>query len=192
MSKAKGKRKRFVYVPGDILEDVTEVAKRRGESLSMFVEETLKQALNVNHLGYSREQATELLQVMNAHRILGGAFMPLGVLNYLTTKAYETEKEELQTKGYESGKWHGKYIKEKFEDPVQALKCFLEATRWDLSEVEVKQDENVVKLRCVSTVLTTEATELLAKFVEGAMHSIGYQTKKSDTLKGMIVFEFKR
>jgi len=191
MSEAKAKRKRLVYVSGDILADVTEAARKNSESLSMFVEETLKQALNVNHLGYSREQATETLQVMHAHRILGGAFVPLDVLNYLTTKAYETEKEELQTKWYESGKWHGKYIKEKFEDPVQALKSFLEATRWDLSEVEVRQDESTVKLRCVSTVLTTEATELLSKFIEGAMHSLGYKTEKSDTLKGMMVLEFK-
>jgi len=192
MSEAKAKRKRLVYVSGDILADVTEAARKNSESLSMFVEETLKQALNVNHLGYSRKQATETLQVMHAHKILGGAFVPLDVLNYLTTKAYETEKEKLLDVWYESGKWHGKYIKEKFEDPIQALKSFLEATRWDLSEVEVRQDESTVKLRCVSTVLTTEATELLAKFVEGAMHSLDYKTEKSDTLKGMIVFEFKR
>lgn len=191
MSEKKAKRKSLVYVSGDIIADVTEAARKRGESLSMFVEETLRKALRENHLGYSREQATELLEVMNTHRILGGAFVPLNVLNYLTTKAYETEKEELQTKWYESGKWHGKYIKEKFENPVQALKSFLQATRWDLNEVEVKQDKNVVKLRCVSTVLTTEATELLAKFIEGAMHSLGYKTKKSDYVKGMIVIEFK-
>lgn len=191
MSEGKGKRKRLVYVPEDIVADVTKAARKSGESLSMFVEETLRHAVKVNHLGYSREQATELLDVMHAHRILGGAFVPLDVLNYLTTKAYETEKEELQAKWYESGKWHGKYIKEKFEDPIQALKSFLEATRWDLNEVEAKQNKNVVKLRCVSTVLTTEATELLSKFIEGAMHSLGYKTEKSDTLKGMIVFEFK-
>ncbi len=84
------------------------------------------------------------------------------------------------------------YINEKFEDPVQALKKFLEATRWDLSEVEVKQDQNMVKFRCISTLLTGEATELLAKFIEGAMHSIGYQTDKSDTLKGMMLLDFKK
>jgi len=191
MSKAKGKRKRLVYVPEDLLADVTEASRKRGESLTMFVEETLKQAVTANHLGYSREQATETLQVMHAHKILGGTFVPLDVLNYLTTKAYETEKEELQTKWYESGKWNGKYVKEKFEDPIQALKSFLQATRWDLNEVEVKQNKSTVKLRCVSTTLTTEATELLSKFIEGAMHSLGYKTKKSDTLKGMIVLEFK-
>jgi len=191
MSKAKGKRKRLIYVPEDIISDVAEAARKSGESLSLFVEETLRQAVTANHMGYSREQATQILQVMNAHRILGGAFVPLEVLDYLTAKAYETEKEELQAKWYKSGKWHGKYIKERFENPIQAFKGYLEATRWELSEVEVRQDEGTVKLRCVSTVLTAEATELLAKFIEGAMHSLGYKTEKSDSLKGIIVLEFK-
>ncbi|MBA7557351.1 hypothetical protein ES705_50101 [subsurface metagenome] len=86
---SKSKRKRLDYIPEGILADITEAARRRGESLSMFVEETLRKALREKHLGYSREQATELLEVMNTHRILGGAFVPLDVLNYLTTKAYE-------------------------------------------------------------------------------------------------------
>lgn len=188
----KGKGKRLVYVPEDILEGVAEASRRRGESLSRFVEETLRQSVRTNHLGYSPEQAAELLEVMHAQRILGGAFVPLDVLNYLTSKAYKDEREQLQAQWYESGKWHGKYLEEKFENPVQAFKRFLEATRWDLSEVEVKQDENMVKLRCVSTVLTKEGTELLVKFIEGAMHSIGYQTGKSDCVKGMIILEFKR
>jgi len=190
---SKGKGKRLVYVPADLLEVVTEASRRRGESVGKFVEETLRQAVRVNDMGYSPKQLAEFFEVMQAHRILGGAFVPLDVLNYLTSKACKDkdEKEELQAKWYESGKWHGKYLKERFGDPVQAFKNFLEVSRWDLSEVEVKEDGNTVKLRCVSTVLTTEGTELLAKFIEGAMHSIGYQTEKSDCVKGMIVLAFK-
>jgi len=190
---SKGKGKRLVYVPEDILGGVMNASRRRGESVGKFVEEALRQAVRVDSLGYSPEQAAELVEVLQAQRILGGAFVPLDVLNYLTDKAYKgEEKGELQAEWYESGKWHGKYLKERFENPVQAFKTFLEATRWDLSEVEVKQDENAVKLRCVSTVLTEEATELLAKFIEGAMHSVGYQTEKSDCVKGMLVLTFKR
>jgi len=186
------KGKRLVYIPEDILEDVIKASRRRGESISVFVGETLRQAVRADEMGYSPKQATELLEVMYAYRILGGVFIHQDVLNYLVEKVYETEKEQLQAKWYESGRWHGKYLKEKFENPIQAFKSFLEATRWDLSEVEVKQEGDTVKLRCVSTVLTTERTELLAKFIEGAMHSIGYQAERSDCVKGMIILEFAR
>jgi len=33
--------------------------------------------------------------------------------------------------------------------------------------------------------------ELQAKFIEGAMHSMGYKKEKRDCLKGMIVLKFK-
>ncbi len=83
-------------------------------------------------------------------------------------------------------------MNEKFKDPVDAFKKFLKATRWDLSEVEIKKTENAVRFRCISTLLTGEGTKLLVKFIEGAMHSMGYQTDKSDTLKGMLILEFKK
>jgi hypothetical protein len=189
---SKSKDKRLVYIPGDIVKEVKEISRRRGESLSLFVSEVLKLALKADNLGYSPGEAAEFLDIMQAQRNLGGAFVPIDVLEYLNKKSCETETEQLQTKWYESGKWHGKYIKEKFRDPVKALKEFLEATRWDLSEVEVKQNKDSLKFRCISTLLTGESTELLAKFIEGAMHSIGYRTDKSDAMKGMIILNFTK
>ena len=190
MSKSKGRK--LVYVPDYIVEKAKKVSKGRGESLNLFISEVLRLALKANSLGYTPAQAAEFLEIMQAQRNLGGAFVPADVLSYLNSKACEAELEQLEKKWYESGQWHGKYLNEKFEDPIQALKKFLEATRWDLNEVEVRQNQHTIKFMCISTLLTGKATEMLAKFIEGAMHSIGYQTAKSDTLKGMIVLDFKR
>jgi hypothetical protein len=190
MSSKKGKR--LVYIPSDIVDEARMVSRGRGESLSLFVSQVLRMALRANSLGYSPGTAAEFLEIMQAQRNLGGAFIPADVLVYLNDTASEAEIEKLEKKWYESGKWHGKYLNEKFEDPVQAFKKFLEATRWDLSEVEVRQNKNTIKFRCISTLLTGKATELLATFIEGAMHSIGYQTDNSDTLKGMILLDFKK
>ena len=183
------KGKKLVYVPEELLEEVAKASRGRGETISRFVEEALRQAVRVNKAGYHPQQLAEYFEVMQAQRVLGGAFVPLEVLNYLTNKTCREEKEQLSAKWYESGKWHGKYLKEKFENPTQAFKAFLEASRWDLNEVEIKKEGEKVKVRCVSTLLTAEATELLAKFIEGAMHSIGYKTEKSEYVKGMIVLE---
>jgi hypothetical protein len=78
-----------------------------------------------------------------------------------------------------------------FKNPVQALRNFLEATRWDLSGVEATLEGEMVKLRCVSTVLTAEGTELLAKFVEGAVNGLGFHVQRVDYVRGIIVVEFK-
>jgi hypothetical protein len=186
------KDKKLVYVPQDLLEEVAKASRSRGETISKFIEEALAQAVRVNMAGYNIQQLGEYFEVMYAQRVLGGAFVPLEVLDYLTGEACKEGLERLGAVWFESGKWHGKYLKERFEDPVAALKSFLEASRWDLSEVEVTKQGSTAKVRCVSTVLTEEATEMLAKFVEGIMQGMGYQTEKSDCLKGMIVLEFRR
>jgi len=187
----KGKGKRLVYVSEDLIDDIIKASRNKGESIGKFVDDAIRQALKMSEVGYDSKRLADFFLVMQAQRILGGAFVPLEVLTYLTSRAYGDAKEELQMKWYEGGTWHGKYLKEKFEDPVQAFKNFLEVSRWDLSEVDVKRDNDKVKLRCVSTVLTAEGTELLTKFIEGVMHGIGYKTEKSDSVKGMIALEFK-
>ena len=189
---AQRKDKKLVYVNYDLLEEVAKASRSRGETISKFLEEALMQAVRVTTAGYNIQQLGEYFEVMYAQRILGGAFVPLGVLDYLTSVACKDGKEQLSAVWFESGKWHGKYLKERFDDPVKALESFLEASRWDLSEVEVKKLGATAKVRCVSTVLSEDATQLLAKFIEGIMQGIGYQTEKSDILKGMIVLEFKR
>jgi len=188
MSRAKDKR--LVYIPGDLVAEIKDISRRRGESLSLYVSDILKLGLKANSLGYGPKQAAEFLEVMRSQRNLGGIFVPTDVLEFLNTAACGTDIEDLKKKWYESGKWHGKYIVEKFKEPVQILRNFLEATRWDLSEVEVTTSENVVKFRCISTLLTGESTALLARFIEGAMHSMGYKTNKSDAIKGMILLDF--
>ena len=189
---SKGKDKRLVYIPGDIVKEIKEISRQRGEALNLFVSEILRLALKANSLGYSPSEAAEFLDIMQAQRNLGGVFIPRDVLIYLNNKSVEGEIEQLQKKWFESGKWHGKYLNEKFKDPVDAFAKFLKATRWDLSEVEIKKTENAVRFRCISTLLTGEGTNLLFKFIEGAMHSMGYQTDKSDTLKGMLILGFKK
>jgi len=186
------KDKKLVYVNYDLLEEVAKASRSRGETITKFLEEALEQAVRVTMAGYDIKQLGEFFEVMYAQRILGGAFVPLDVLNYLTSSVCKDEKEQLGTVWFESGKWHGKYLKERFDDPVKALESFLNASRWDLSEVEVKRFGGIAKVRCVSTVLTEEATHLLARFIEGIMQGIGFQIEKSDILKGMIVQDFKQ
>jgi hypothetical protein len=184
------KGKKLVYVPSDLIDEVRQASIGKGESISKFVEAALKQAVRINEIGYDLDKSAAFFEVMQAQRILGGVFVPLDVFNFLTRKAYKETKDALATKWYESGKWHGKYLQEKFTDPLQAFQTFLEISRWDLSEVEVQPQGSTVKVRCVSTVLKSADTTLLTKFIEGVMHSMDYKTTKSDRFRGMIVLEF--
>ena len=189
MAKTKGKK--LVYVSESLIEGVAKISKNRGESVGKVVEDALRQSIRVNEDGYDVKQVADFFNVMQAHRVLGGVFVPSSVLDFLIGAVYSEKREELLSKWFESGRWHGKYLKERFDNPVKAFGCFLELSRWDLNEVEVKELVNSVRIRCVSTVLTTEGTELLAKFIEGVMDGLGYKTEQVDCLKGMIILESK-
>ena len=189
MARTKGKK--LVYVSEGLVDGIAKISRNRGESVGKIVEDSLRQSIRVNEDGYDVKQVTDFFSVMQANRVLGGVFVPSGVLDFLVSEVYSERRELLLAKWFESGRWHGKYLKEKFDNPIKAFGCFLELSRWDLNEVEVKELVGSVKIRCVSTVLTTEGTELLAKFIEGAMDGLGYKTELIDCLKGMILLEFK-
>lgn len=188
---ARGKGRKLVYVSEALIEGIARISRNKGESVGKMVEDALRQSVRVNEEGYDVKQVTDFFDVMHAHKVLGGVFVPSDVLDYLVAEVYHERKEELLDKWFQSGRWNGKYLKEKFQNPVEAFGRFLEFSRWDLNEVEVKELGKTVRVRCVSTVLTSDGTELLAKFIEGVFDGLGYKTDKTDCLKGMIVLEFR-
>ena len=189
MPRSKGKK--LVYVSEGLIDGIAKISRNKGESVGKIVEDSLRQSVRVNEEGYDIKQMANFFDVMQAHRVLGGVFVPSSVLDYLVEAVYPNGREQLLEKWFESGRWNGKYLKEKFENPVEAFGCFLELSRWDLNEVQVKEAGSSVKVRCISTVLTNEGTELLSKFIEGVMDGMGYKAEKIDCLKGMIFLEFK-
>jgi hypothetical protein len=188
---AKSKGKKLVYVSEGLIDGVAKISRNRGESVGKVVEDSIKQSVRVNAEGYDVKQVADFFSVMQAHRVLGGVFVPSNVLDFLVSSVYAEKREQVLAKWFESGRWHGKYLKEKFDDPVAAFGSFLELSRWDLNEVEVKRVNGNMKVRCVSTVLTDEGTELLVKFIEGVMDGMGYKLGKADVLKGMIILQSK-
>jgi len=56
----------------------------------------------------------------------------------------------------------------------------------------VKEEGGVVKVRCVSPLLPLENTELLVRFVEGVMDSLGYKVRKEDFMRGIALLEFEK
>jgi len=185
------KGRRLIFVSDDILRRLMKAANMQGKAFTTFIEEALEQLMRANDMGHDLKEVVDFFEVLQAQRNSGAVFTPMDVLNYLIGKVYEAEGEQLQAKWYESGKWYGKYLKDKFDEPTMALGSLLRATRWDLDEVEVRLEGDAVKFRCVSAVLTKEGTELLLKFIEGAMHSLGYETVNKDYMKGIILLEFK-
>ena len=190
MSEGRSKGKRLIPIPEALLRGLMEASSKEGKPLNRYIEEALQQAVKVFEAGQNLKGMVRYFEILQSQKASGAIFTPLIVFDFLTSKVYATDKEKLLDVWFESGKWYGKYLVEKFEDPVQALADLLRAARWDLNEVDVKELDGKVKFRCTSTALTKAGTELLLKFIEGALDGMECETVKSEFMKGLVLVEF--
>jgi hypothetical protein len=159
------KGKKLVYVSEDLIDKAAKVCRTENLSLSKLVESALLETIKVNELGYTSKQMADLFDVLQANRVLGGLFIPSGVLDFMIEETAHADGVKLEKLWYESGVWTGKYLKQKFSDSVVALNHFLQLSRWDLNEVDLKEENHVVTVRCISTVMSIAGTKLLARFI---------------------------
>jgi hypothetical protein len=190
MSEGQTKGKRLIPIPEALLRGLTEASSKEGKPLNKYIEDALQQAVRLFYTGQDLKGMVRYFEILQSQKASGAVFTPLIVFDFLTNKVYATDKEKLMDVWFTSGKWYGKYLAEKFENPVQALADLLQAARWDLNEVDVKKIDGKIKFRCTSTALTKEGTELLLKFIEGALAGMEYKTVKSEFMKGLVLVEF--
>lgn len=184
------KGKKLVSVSENLLDAAAKVSREEGVPMGKLVENLLEQAVKVNKLRYRSDQMADFFDVLQTNRVLGGLFVPTSVLDFMLEKC--NDSAQLASIWLDSGRWTGKYLTEKFADPLTAFARFLELSRWDLNEVDIKVSGAGVKVQCVSTVMSLASTNMLAKFVEGSMDGIGYKLVNKDCLKGMLIMNFKR
>jgi hypothetical protein len=190
MSEGRSKGKRLIPIPETLLDGLMEASSKEGKPLNRYVEDALHQAVRIFKAGQDLKGMIRYFEILQSQKASGAVFTPLIVFDFLTKKAYTTDKEKLLDVWFESGKWYGKYLTEKFGNPVQSLADLLQAARWDLNEVDVKKINGKIKFRCTSTALTNEGTELLLKFIEGALAGMDYKIVKSEFMKGLVLVEF--
>lgn len=190
MSEGRGKGKRLIPIPEALLDGLMEASSKEGKPLNRYVEDALHQAVRIFKAGQDLTGMVRYFEILQSQKASGAVFTPLIVFDFLTKKAYTTDKENLLDVWFESGKWYGKYLTEKFDNPVQSLADLLQAARWDLNEVDVKKINGKIKFRCTSTALTNQGTELLLKFIEGALAGMEYEIVKSEFMKGLVLVEF--
>lgn len=186
--------KKLTLVPTDLLERLMRISNREGKTLYSFVSEIFEQALRVYESKHTLQEVVDFFELMETQRASGAVITPVDVLTYLIGEVYPSGKEVLYERWYESGRWYGKYLLDRFhnQNQVEALGKLLAVTRWDLKEVLVEEEGGVVKVRCVSPLLPLENTELLVRFVEGVMDSLGYKVRKEDFMRGIVLLEFEK
>lgn len=190
MSQGRNKGKRLIPIPESLLRGLMDASSKEGKTLNGYIAESLQQAVKVSEGGQNLASMVHYFEILQSQKASGAIFTPLIVFDFMIKKISSIDQNKLLDVWFESGKWYGKYIKEKFPKPVQAFADLLRAARWDLNEVDVKEINGTRKLNCTSTSQTKEATELLFKFILGSLEGMNYKILKNEFMKGLIIVEF--
>jgi len=185
-----GKDKKLVLVPSYIVSSLMEIANKKGKPFYNFVAETLEQALSVYGGGGELEDVVSSYEFIEAYKSSGARVISDDLYNYLIDKSYEADEKVLQEKTYLFGRRCGRTLASRYTDPVGTLKAFLVAAGWNLNDIVVVREGEVVRIRCASPILSMENTLLLFKFIDGVMHELGHVTKKQDCSKGIVSLEY--
>jgi len=194
LSKVPNREKKLLAVQGDLAQKVIQIANRKGMTVYNFTNEVLEQAVKADSMNWSIDDIVERFSLLEIERDSGGVFATMDTLLYMVERLYQQEKEALLKNWYESGQWYGKYLQIKFGDgePLDMLEKLLGACSSKSSEIRIVRDGNRLSLNRLCPNDAMEYTELFAKFLEGIIHSFGYETKKNDVSKGLITLEFER
>jgi len=188
------KEKKLLAVQGDLAQRIIEIANRKGMTVYSLTNEILQQAIKAEGMDRSLEDIVERFRLLEIDRDSGALFVTTDTLLYMVERLYQQEKETLLKRWYGSGRWYGKYLQVKFhdEEPLDMIEKLLDACSCKSSEIRILREENRLSLNWLSPNDSLEYTELFSKFLEGVIHSFGYETRNNDVSKGLIVLEFER
>jgi len=169
----------------DLADKISEIASRKG-TLYDYVNDVLEQAIRAEELGVTLKKVLDDRWLIKSARDAGFIMVPEKIFYDLTEDACKNiGKERLRKLWYETGEWYGKY----YDD----LDRFVDAVRkyfWDVLELTLSEEGEIVSLTCLSSKFSEVYTELFSNFLEGALDALEYSLEESEVSKGIIRMRF--
>lgn len=193
MPKGIGKGKKLIAVSAELVSELNKLANKKGVLFSKYINDILMEAVRAEQAGQILGELVDLYEVIEMRKASGCVMVPRDVLSWLIKKLHPKEKDELQNVWLNAGRWFGRLLKVKFGR--KAFDFFIKILRlseWEVEEVSLEHDNNIIKLQLISFTLSEENTNLLMCYVEGVMESLGIKIEKKEHIKGVISLKLRR
>ncbi|MEM1790086.1 MAG: hypothetical protein QXP68_04145 [Thermosphaera sp.] len=187
MSRSSKRETKLVSVYSDLIVKLKEISMREGLPLTEYVNRALEQAVRAHELGSSLREVVDLYERMRIQREAGLILIPMEVFNRMVE---ELRGEEVEGLWRDCGSWYGEYLSMRVRDgdPLRVLVGMLEDCGW---KVKLTNLEGGGSFKCFSPTISLEATKLFARFIEGALKSLGYEILSTSCLRGLIELRIK-
>ena len=182
---------KLVVLPSRLVEQLREIAVRRGVSVSSFAAEALEQAVRAEEMEASLEETVNVFGIYEIVRGSGAVQIPRSRFNSLISELHRSNKDELLAAWEKAGRWYGEYLHARLGDG--ALGFLEKALRvsWNLDEVTIQNEGLIVNLRFTSFIMALELTELLVSYISGVMNALGYEAVEKSYLRGLATLSFR-
>ncbi len=181
--------KKLVVVRADVLEKISEMARRENKTLFALVNEILQDALKVSDMKATVGELATFYKLTKIQKDSGALILPIDLFLKLMHKW--NDRDELNKEWFSAGIWYGKYLLAKFDNPVDILPSLLSTSLWHLSEVKM---EGKGDGRTIISIIAPNAEQFLleitGKYLEGVMNALGFRCIKSDIVRGVGILEF--
>jgi len=186
-------RRKMLAAREDLVEQISNIANRRGFTLFNMINDLLELAIKVEGMGLSLRDVVDECGLVKAAKDMG---FVLGLENLwyeMVELAYSKAKSKALKSWFEAGVWLAKrYATSDVADPVEAFKRDLETFTWNAPEFTIEKVENKLSIRIISPRFPESYTILLTSFLEGALESFNYEIAEKEVSKGNIRLEALR
>ncbi|MEM2926680.1 MAG: hypothetical protein QW220_00115 [Candidatus Bathyarchaeia archaeon] len=184
--------RKFLAAKENLVEALSRLAKEKHLTLFSLVNESLEQTLRVEGFKKSLREVIDEYEALAIARETGFIIVMGEGLYSLIEKYYQEDRDGMIKVWYDQGSWYGRILPAQFleKDGFNALEKFMRTIVWGLSEFTLSKIDNSLILRCIGPRLPESYTHLLAAFLEGLMHSLGYRTQSKDISRGIVFLTF--
>jgi len=186
-------RRKTLFAREDLANRLSIIAKQHGYTLYGLVNEILELAIQAEEVGVNLRSIFEESWIFkNAKK--DGFILGLESLFYdMAEIAYEKAREEAIEKWFEAGVWFAKrYAAKEVENPFEAFERSLKAYTWNVSELTIEKNENIVSIRVINPRFPESYTVLYSAFLEGALGTFGYKILSKEVSTGIIMLKAVR
>ena len=186
------KDSKLVFLPDELVERVKEISIRKGTSITLYATEAIEQALRMEQLNATIEEAVNMYQQYLISQASGSVQIPRSQLDNLVKRPFRQNKENLTETWKQAGRWYGEYIKARLGD--EALSYLRESLQvsWNLDEVSIQFDDLNAEISFTSFVYTEPLTHLLNSYIDGIMDSLEYTNTGIECLRGLSTLKYAK
>ena len=174
------RRRKTIALDEDIIISVSDIAKRKGMSLSNYLRRLLTAAINVEKHGINPEQALYEQIILKYMKTAGLTFNPIEDLNNTNKDVWET-----------AGKRLGLILRIREVDKIRALKDTVLLLLSGIGEITIEEKRDTVKITCITTKTEKRGLEALEALILNLAKQL--DVKLSTHIdEGIIIIEFNK